>query len=271
MHTCWSYRLLKWNCNVLILLVRSIIFACVYVYWFWSSKFIWHFFFFYLMLCFDFYCLGGQQQINNELLRTHCAHLRSSWKQMEKQRSNIVCVSVFVTWMLTSTTGHGMLQSQWFSKKKKKIIVFFLCLTYQTDVAVCASVTPLKIGAKHRRSRRPCWRAGPMTTWLTLTITWTIWGTTGPTLWSTSPSLICANSQKHTAVGGGGAHTDAHSNAAAISACLMLLAAQHRSVQHAALVPSRDLCADGNQRCTDRLHYWVKSKRCSCTVGMCPL
>lgn len=87
---------------------------------------------------------------------------------------------------------------------KKKKIIFFWCLTYQTDVAVCVSVTPLKIGAKHRRSRRPCWRAGPMTTWLTLTITWTIWGTTGPTLWSTSPSWICANSQKHTAGGRGG-------------------------------------------------------------------
>lgn len=93
-------------------------------------------------------------------------------------------------------------------KKKKNIVFFFWCLTYQTDVAVCVSVTPLKIGAKHRRSHRPCWRAGPMTTWLTLTITWTIWGTTGPTLWSTSPSWICANSQKHTA--GGGARTQMH-------------------------------------------------------------
>lgn len=98
---------------------------------------------------------------------------------------------------------------------------------FSTDVAVCVSVTPLKTGAKHRRSRRPCWRAVPTTTWLTLTITWMIWGTTGPTLWSTSPSWICANSGKHIVA----AHTDTR--------CSMLLAVQHRSVPQAAHVPSR--------------------------------
>lgn len=37
-HTCWSYALLKLNCNVSILLVRSINFEAVYVYRFWSCN-----------------------------------------------------------------------------------------------------------------------------------------------------------------------------------------------------------------------------------------
>lgn len=116
---------------------------------------------------------------------------------------------------------------------------FSFFLWFLTVVAVCISVTRLKTGAKHRRSRRPCWRAGPTTTWLTLTITWMIWGTTGPTLWSTSPSWICANSPNEAHCGG------AHWYTLLRAPCS---AAHKRSTRRS---PCPIQSADGKQRCTE--------------------
>lgn len=163
---------------------------------------------------------------------------------MEKQRCNTVSSSLFLF-----TTACSRLQPLWFD--------FFLlrCLMpvlFLTDVAACVAVTPLKTGAKHRRSRRPCWRADPTTTWLTLTTTWMIWGTTGPTLWSTNPSWICANSPKHVVA----AHTDTCCSMILVPCC----AAQKCSTGSPCPIQS----AGGKQRRSDQ----VKGSCCSCIVGM---
>lgn len=89
----------------------------------------------------------------------------------------------------------------------------------------CFPVTPLRTGAKHRKSRLPCWWVVPMRTWLILTVTWMIWGTTGPTLLLTSPSWICAKtfSREYPWHTHARTHTPVNNYIAANSACTLLL------------------------------------------------
>lgn len=190
-------------------------------------------------------CLGGQQQINNELFWAHCAHIWPSWKQMEKQRCDFVSVSMLEMCDCRTSAGHSQLF------RKTNVCYAWISILMCCFVFVFAYQWMLW-GLERSTEDYICPAGGPVLRQLD----W-LWQSLGrsterldqPCDQQVRPgSVLTVKSSQW-------AHT--HSNTAAISACLMLLTVQHGSAQRAVLVPSRGLCDNSNQHCTDQLSQYL--------------